>query len=64
MVVFSDAFQLTHVSGVGPAAGAIAAVGFYKFIKMLEYEIANPGQDEISEKRAAEAAASPKKETV
>ncbi|KAK5157111.1 hypothetical protein LTS14_004629 [Recurvomyces mirabilis] len=53
-----------YTGGVGPAAGAIAAVGFYKFIKMLEYEIANPGQDEISEKRAAEAAASPKKETV
>ncbi len=31
--------------GVGPSAGAIIAVGFYKFIKVLEYEMANPGQD-------------------
>ncbi|KEQ76466.1 aquaporin-like protein [Aureobasidium namibiae CBS 147.97] len=33
----------------GPALGAIIAVVFYKFIKILEYEIANPGQDAISE---------------
>jgi len=25
--------------------GALIAVFFYKFIKMLEYEMANPGQD-------------------
>ena len=31
--------------GVGPGTGAIIAVVFYKFIKMLEYEMANPGQD-------------------
>ncbi|KAB8290420.1 hypothetical protein EYC80_010852 [Monilinia laxa] len=30
---------------VGPILGAILASGFYKFIKMLEYETANPGQD-------------------
>ncbi|KAK5109869.1 hypothetical protein LTR62_006476 [Meristemomyces frigidus] len=41
---------------VGPAIGAIAAVCFYKFIKILEYEIANPGQDENTEEKAAEAA--------
>ncbi|KAI4724343.1 aquaporin-like protein [Aureobasidium sp. EXF-10728] len=34
---------------LGPALGAIIAVVFYKFIKILEYEIANPGQDAISE---------------
>ncbi|TIA60816.1 aquaporin-like protein [Aureobasidium pullulans] len=30
---------------LGPAIGALIAVVFYKFIKILEYEIANPGQD-------------------
>ncbi|KAK4543368.1 hypothetical protein LTR36_005511 [Oleoguttula mirabilis] len=30
---------------VGPILGSIVAAGFYKFIKMLEYETANPDQD-------------------
>ncbi|KAF2152783.1 aquaporin [Myriangium duriaei CBS 260.36] len=30
---------------VGPILGSIVAAGFYKFIKLLEYETANPGQD-------------------
>jgi aquaporin related protein len=30
---------------LGPFLGAIIAVFFYHFIKMLEYEAANPGQD-------------------
>ncbi|KAL8635764.1 MAG: hypothetical protein Q9228_006779, partial [Teloschistes exilis] len=30
---------------LGPILGALLASGFYKFIKMLEYETANPGQD-------------------
>ena len=30
---------------VGPALGALIAVGFYRFVKILEYETANPGQD-------------------
>jgi aquaporin related protein len=30
---------------LGPFMGSIIAVGFYKFIKILEYETANPGQD-------------------
>ncbi|KAG9243346.1 aquaporin-like protein [Calycina marina] len=30
---------------VGPMLGSLIAVFFYKFIKMLEYEMANPGQD-------------------
>jgi aquaporin related protein len=30
---------------VGPILGAIVAAGFYKFIKILEYETANPDQD-------------------
>lgn len=34
-----------HYIGVGPIIGTLMAVLFYKFIKMLEYEMANPGQD-------------------
>jgi hypothetical protein len=30
---------------VGPALGSLLAVVFYRVIKMLEYETANPGQD-------------------
>lgn len=30
---------------VGPILGSLVAAGFYKFIKVLEYETANPGQD-------------------
>lgn len=30
---------------VGPGLGSLFATGFYMFIKMLEYEMANPGQD-------------------
>lgn len=51
-------------TGLGPAIGAIVAVLFYRFIKILEYEVTNPGQDEASEEDAAEAANTPKKETV
>jgi len=31
--------------GVGPLIGCLIAIAFYKFIKLLEYEMANPGQD-------------------
>ena len=37
--------RLTVGIGVGPGTGAVLAVLFYKFIKTLEYEMANPGQD-------------------
>ena len=48
---------------LGPAIGAVAAVLFYRFIKILEYEVANPGQDEASEEAAADqAAGTPRKE--
>ena len=30
---------------VGPFLGSLLAVTFYKFVKALEYETANPGQD-------------------
>lgn len=36
---------------VGPALGALLAVGFYRLVKALEYETANPGQD-FNEKEA------------
>lgn len=64
-MTYSLLFTHTLISfpGVGPGAGAIVAVGFYQFIKILEYEMANPGQDETSEEAAAEAATT-KKESV
>ncbi|KAI0108586.1 aquaporin-like protein [Nemania sp. FL0031] len=31
---------------IGPILGALIAAGFYKFIKVLEYETVNPGQDD------------------
>ena len=36
---------------LGPCLGSILAVGFYRFVKVLEYETANPGQD-FNEKEA------------
>ena len=40
-------FDVEHwIYWVGPGLGAVIAVVFYKFIKMLEYEVANPGQDD------------------
>ncbi|KAF2228839.1 aquaporin-like protein, partial [Viridothelium virens] len=30
---------------IGPLFGSLLAVAFYKFVKVLEYETANPGQD-------------------
>jgi len=38
---------------VGPALGAMVAVAFYRFIKTLEYEMANPGQDHSAEEAEA-----------
>lgn len=35
---------------IGPSLGALLAAGFFKFVKMLEYELANPGQDSDREK--------------
>ncbi|MCJ1409783.1 hypothetical protein MMC19_003866 [Ptychographa xylographoides] len=34
---------------LGPAMGACLAAGYYKFVKFMNYEEANPGQDAIDE---------------
>ena len=46
--------------------GAILAWGFYRIIKMLEYEMANPGQESSSKEEHAKETAdlTPKKEEV
>lgn len=31
---------------LGPALGALLAAGYYRFVKWIHYEEANPGQDE------------------
>ena len=36
---------------MGPCLGTLIAVGFYRFVKIIEYETANPGQD-FNEKEA------------
>lgn len=44
--VILHSFEEYHwIYWVGPTLGSIVAAGFYKFIKILEYETANPGQD-------------------
>lgn len=48
------------VLGVGPCCGTLVAYAFYRFIKILEYEMANPGQDHSAEE--AEAAQSMKRD--
>lgn len=45
--VVTGVFDNDHwIYWVGPGIGAILAVIFYQFIKILEYEVANPGQDD------------------
>ncbi|CAJ2504149.1 Uu.00g115430.m01.CDS01 [Anthostomella pinea] len=40
-------FDKEHwIHWLGPVIGTVAAVVFYRFIKTLEYEMANPGQDD------------------
>ncbi|TKA24335.1 hypothetical protein B0A50_06805 [Salinomyces thailandicus] len=51
--VVSGVFDPEHwIYWVGPGLGAVIAVVFYKFIKILQYEVANPGQDEASDEDA------------
>ncbi|EME45449.1 hypothetical protein DOTSEDRAFT_170860 [Dothistroma septosporum NZE10] len=52
--VISGVWDQEHwIYWVGPTLGAILAWGFYRFIKMLEYEMANPGQEASSSEEAA-----------
>ncbi|GAB7363423.1 hypothetical protein MBLNU230_g3699t1 [Neophaeotheca triangularis] len=44
-VVSLDFYSYHWLYWVGPFLGSIVAAGFYKFIKFLEYETANPDQD-------------------
>jgi aquaporin related protein len=44
--VINSSFVHYHwIYWLGPTLGSIVAAGFYKFIKILEYETANPDQD-------------------
>jgi hypothetical protein len=44
--IVTNLYDAEHwIYWVGPGLGSVLAIGFYKFIKMLEYEMANPGQD-------------------
>lgn len=44
--IVTNTYDSTHwIYWLGPAIGCLFAIGFYKFIKILEYEMANPGQD-------------------
>jgi len=50
--VINRSFHSYHwIYWVGPILGAILASGFYKFIKILEYETANPDQDKDAVQR-------------
>ncbi|KAG7007658.1 hypothetical protein G7Y79_00008g022960 [Physcia stellaris] len=44
-VILYSFYKYHWIYWVGPILGALLATGFYKFIKILEYETANPGQD-------------------
>ena len=49
------AFPPEHwIYWAGPAAGAVLAAGLYKFLKILDYERANPGQDSTGKPQDAE----------
>jgi aquaporin related protein len=37
--------MLIYFQGIGSILGSLITVFFYKFIKILEYEMANQGQD-------------------
>lgn len=55
--VVTGIFDQEHwIYWVGPGTGAIIAVIFYRLIRILQYELANPGQDEESDWKAEKAA--------
>ncbi len=39
-----------YIYWFGPIMGALMASGYYRFIKLFNYEEVNPGQDATSEK--------------
>ncbi|KUJ23918.1 aquaporin-1 [Mollisia scopiformis] len=45
-VVLGEFVPYHWIYWLGPVMGALLAVGFYKLLKLLEYETANPGQDD------------------
>lgn len=45
-VVLGEFVTYHWIYWLGPAMGAVLAVGFYKLMKFLEYETANAGQDD------------------
>ncbi|KAK5112424.1 hypothetical protein LTR85_011533 [Meristemomyces frigidus] len=53
-VVNHTFFSYHWIYWIGPILGSIVAAGFYKFIKMLEYETANPDQDTDHAERVEE----------
>lgn len=65
--LYNLSFPTYHwIYWAGPFIGAIVAAGFYHFIKFLEYETANPGQDEEDHEAYKEAkqAASEKRQSM
>ncbi|KAK7523164.1 aquaporin-like protein [Phyllosticta citriasiana] len=55
--VVNGKFDSEHwIYWVGPALGALLAYLFFTFLKMLEYETANPGQDAAYDDEAKETA--------
>jgi aquaporin related protein len=52
--VINSSFVHYHwIYWLGPTLGSIVAAGFYKFIKILEYETANPDQDAANNTHAS-----------
>jgi hypothetical protein len=62
--VILHTFSTYHwIYWVGPILGSLLASGFYKFIKMLEYETVNPGADHDHDHHDVEAQTFDKKDT-
>lgn len=51
--VVAGSFPPYHwIYWVGPTLGALLAAGYYRFVKLFDYEEVNPGQDAKSEREA------------
>ena len=44
-LILGDFSSYHWIYWTGPTVGSVLAAGLYKFLKILEYERANPGQD-------------------